>query len=654
MTAAGASPRPHRSLLVARRGTEAWIPTALAVLAEAGTQALVVASPDPVAMQAAFAAGGVDDARVEHRPFHGFAHTAGGFETEHEDPVVFVLRPVLFAPGTLDRLADGFDDARVVTVSPLSNAARHLSVPTRNTARGHQLGGIDEMTGNARLHGVLPAPGLVPTILPAGALVVVSAQHLRTLAGFAAAPDDDPATSIADMALRAGRRGFRNVVDTGAFVLRPTDLDPDLGDGLDGPGQQAWLDARHPWFRPEFEYACATETSALAVALASASAKLQGLRVLIDGSCLGHPEMGTQVQTLSLVAALARRDDVAEVAVAVPGAVPAYAEAALSTPGVRTVDVSRGWDGVGRSDVFHRPFQPEPGFDITARRAFAGRVVVTVQDLIAYQVGAYHSAEGWSAYRRAMEDVVGAADGVVVISHDTRDDVLANRLPVDEGRLFVVENGTDHLRGDEPERFPRALLDSEIAARPFLLVLGTNYAHKNRDIAIAAWQELRSRSLDLQLVLVGAAVPVGSSRLDELAQTRRGTHLPVVLPDVTSDERNWLLRHASALIYPTSAEGFGLVPFEAARFGTPCVAVPFGPLAEVNPDVPVRAASWQPAHIADAVEQLLLSPDLQQAQRAATLAAGDRYTWDRTAAGLVAAYRAVLGASPRPALAPRT
>ena len=111
------------------------------------------------------------------------------------------------------------------------------------------------------------------------------------------------------------------------------------------------------------------------------------------------------------------------------------------------------------------------------------------------------------------------------------------------------------------------------------------------------------------------------------------------LPDVTDEERNWLLRHASVVLYPTAAEGFGLVPFEAARFGTPTVAVPFGPLREVNNTAPVWSASWDPVDLADAAQALLEDPALARRQVDAVLANGARYTWSRTAEGLVKAYR---------------
>lgn len=108
------------------------------------------------------------------------------------------------------------------------------------------------------------------------------------------------------------------------------------------------------------------------------------------------------------------------------------------------------------------------------------------------------------------------------------------------------------------------------------------------------------------------------------------------------------MRHASLVLYPTSAEGFGLVPFEAAQLGTPTVFVPFGPLLELGGDqLPVRPIDWSPQALGDAAEEVLADPAVARSQVAACLKAGSQYSWSRAAAGFAAAYRTVVALPPR-------
>ena len=118
------------------------------------------------------------------------------------------------------------------------------------------------------------------------------------------------------------------------------------------------------------------------------------------------------------------------------------------------------------------------------------------------------------------------------------------------------------------------------------------------------------------------------------------------LPDVPTLARNWLLRHAAAVLYPTSAEGFGLVPNEAAVFGTPCVFVPFGPLAEIAGTTVGVAADWSADAVADAVQALVGDPQLAARQIAELRAAGAQHTWADTARLLTDAFFSVLARAP--------
>ena len=324
---------------------------------------------------------------------------------------------------------------------------------------------------------------------------------------------------------------------------------------------------------------------------------------------------------------------------------PAYARHLQHLPKVRfTPGPPADLRLLGRFDIGYRPIQPDESFDLESYRAVSRRLVVNVLDLIAYQIGAYHRApEDWLAYRAGFAAGLAQLDAVTTISHDVKEQLAREQLPIEASRVFAVPYGTEHLTGEQPAVAPAALLGTDVLTRPFLVCLGTNYSHKNRDLAVRAHNELVERGHDLDLVLVGPVVPYGSSRVDEtLARRQHDGATVVAIPDVPSAERNWLLKHAAVLLYPTSAEGFGLVPFEAAAFGTPTVHVAFGPFREIGGQAPVTARDWRPSSWADAVEQLLVDPVLAQRQVEHTRTAGETYSWAGTAEALVAVFRDLL------------
>jgi glycosyltransferase involved in cell wall biosynthesis len=107
------------------------------------------------------------------------------------------------------------------------------------------------------------------------------------------------------------------------------------------------------------------------------------------------------------------------------------------------------------------------------------------------------------------------------------------------------------------------------------------------------------------------------------------------------------MRHADLVLYPSSAEGFGFVPYEAARFGTPSIFTSFGPLKELAPDIPVSAENWSPDALAAAADVLLSDPSQARLQIESCLAAGTKYTWAATAERLTELYRNVMAIAPR-------
>jgi glycosyltransferase involved in cell wall biosynthesis len=565
-----------------------------------------------------------------------------------------VILPENFLGPALDLLAG---DVRIATVSFISNDAGLLSFPENNRPSPRLLEGHDavSLTRLLRERGPRTKPTPIPTAK--GAAVLLSETALGAAGGLTTGQATSMDYSIAEFCARTRSRGFVHLLDDTTFLARQRSpaSSPWAAETVDDmdPVERNCLHVEYP-MEVAFIHAEATSHSApLALSLRLAKAKVQGLRILVDGSYLGPHEMGTQVSMLATIDALRLRDEVHEVVVALTQPIPDYARDVMTAPKVRAEQIPLGdLTTVGHVNVAHRMIQPDMGFSVSPWKQAADVVVITFLDLIAYRIGAYHeTAEGWARYRNAIRRGAAEADAITVISDDVKLQVELERLPIDPSRLASVPFGTEHLRGDEAASIPGALLERGFVDGQFVLCLGTDYTHKNRDLALATMAELRARGWPHALVMAGPTVSDGSSRLSEtrviLGATDNLDHDVYSLPDVSSAERNWLLWHADLVLYPTSAEGFGFVPYEAARFGTPSLFINFGPLHELAPDIPVVAKDWLPTSLASSAERLLGDPALAQAQVEACLTAGATYTWAATAGDLIDLYYRVLAMPPR-------
>ena len=361
------------------------------------------------------------------------------------------------------------------------------------------------------------------------------------------------------------------------------------------------------------------------------------LWVTIDARALDGALMGTQILVLELTRALARTR-------ALRLRVLIYAERIDSDtlallrelPETEILAVEDVEETTPASAVLHRPQQAFAQDDLALAWQLGERVVISQLDLIAYRHGDYFpDPDAWEDYRRASRHGMIAAERIVVLSEHTRRELIEEGL-VGAARIRVIPPGLDHRIGEEPRR-PAAL-----GAPEFLLCLGTDYRHKNRVFALRLLAALRERH-DWQgvLVLAGTHVEHGSSReaereeLDAHPQLREAV---IELGPVTEAEKEWLMRHAAAVVYPSEYEGFGLVPFESALRGVPCLFAPQSSLAEGAAAQAATIVPWDPVQSAAAAFTLLSDPRARARHIQLLADAARELTWDRTAAAMVEVY----------------
>jgi glycosyltransferase involved in cell wall biosynthesis len=545
-----------------------------------------------------------------------------------------LIGETVVAGGWLEGLREAAaSDSLVATATALSNDAAFLSVPWRNRPyRGLPLDiTLEDAAARVRERAARVRP-LLPTALGHCVLLRRSALDL------AGAPDAalDPSAAVVDLAQRCSARGLRHVAADDVLVLHAGD-EP-RGDA--GP-EQGVVAERHPHLAPLLAEARDDVTGPLGRALTLARQAFTGRRVTIDGRSLTGFRAGTQVHTLELIAALARTGEV-RVRVLVPAGLDAAAADALAA--LEDVELLEpGAADAERDEVVHRPFQLASPADLGDLLRHGERLVVTQQDLIGHRTpGYFPSVDAWLVHRRLTREALAFADLVVFESEHARADALADDL-VTPDRARLVPIGVDHRVAPPAaeERPPAGVGD-----RPFLLCLGTTFRHKNRPFALRLLHALREQhGWDGRLVLAGPDMPDGSSVADEeawlLEHPAAAPHV-VRLAAVDEREKAWLCRHAAAVLYPTTYEGFGLVPFEAASAGTACLWAPQSSLADVLPPDLGLLVPWDAEASAGRVVELLRDEARAAAHVEAVRAAAAELTWDRAAAALLDAYDEVV------------
>jgi glycosyltransferase involved in cell wall biosynthesis len=390
-------------------------------------------------------------------------------------------------------------------------------------------------------------------------------------------------------------------------------------------------------------------SSVLPRALEAARRPRSRLWVTIDARALDATITGTQRHILELIRALAATGALCLRLVVSPDTSAASVELLRSLPGTELLPIGEVDGATPRSTIFHRPQQVFGTPDLRLALRLGERIVLNQLDLIAYRNPGYHTdATAWRSHRRVTRQALAAADRVVVSSDHTRLELISDEL-ADDVRIRIVPPGLDHPFSGEG-RQPAALaqppgapaVDREDPAG-FLLCLGTDFRHKNRVFALRLLASLRERhGWEGRLVLAGTHIPHGSSlelELDFLKEHPQLREAVIELGAIDEEEKTWLMGHTAAVVYPSVYEGFGLVPFEAALSGVPCVFASQSSLAEVLPAEAAAIVPWDPEESAARAYALLEDPAARGRHVKALVEAARRLTWSDAAEAMVEVYR---------------
>lgn len=262
-----------------------------------------------------------------------------------------------------------------------------------------------------------------------------------------------------------------------------------------------------------------------------------------------------------------------------------------------------------RGELLH--FFDTTGPLLAPRRPF----VATAHDAtIAY---GYNPLRG--GYKRRLYPwALRRARAVVAVSAFARDEVVRH-FGADRAKIHVIHSGPG-LSAPDGQITPAS------DEGPYLLYVGNLAGNKNLPFLIRAFGASETPA---RMILAGRPGE-GFDQLDaELAHSRR--RADVDLRTQASDaEIEGLYRSATALVLPSTYEGFGFTPLEAMSRGCPVVASDIPAIREISGDgallVPLEETLW-----ADALHRITADETLRAELRDRGRTTVARYSWDETA-----------------------
>jgi glycosyltransferase involved in cell wall biosynthesis len=268
---------------------------------------------------------------------------------------------------------------------------------------------------------------------------------------------------------------------------------------------------------------------------------------------------------------------------------------------------------------------------------YRGKAVTTIHDLTTTRFSnpAKNPLVYWAkqqVYKWLIKRVARKSAAVIVASRFVKQDV-AQYAKIRPAKIKVIYEAADRIK-DAPAAI------SVLANQKFLLYVGRPLPHKNLKRLMEAYSIIRNTRDSARLVLVGQR----DKLYEQHARWAQKEHIEgLVFTGFASEARlRWLYEHATAYVFPSLSEGFGLPGLEAMAHGAPVISSKATCLPEIYGEA---AEYFNPESTRDMVRVIagvLENPARRlQLKRLGSLQV-KKYSWQKTAEQTLEVYRQAL------------
>lgn len=252
--------------------------------------------------------------------------------------------------------------------------------------------------------------------------------------------------------------------------------------------------------------------------------------------------------------------------------------------------------------------------------------VLTIHDLnFLYEHS--HRPEKIKRSLRKMQRQIDSADKICAISEFVKSDVERN-LDLKGKQIEVIYNGCNikHSANLHPPKF--------VPHKPFIFSIGTITAKKNFHVLPALL-----RNNDMLLIISGITLQEDYElKIKEEAAKYGMQDRLIFTGGISENDKEWYLKHCTAFVFPSIAEGFGLPVLEAMAFGKPVFLSTATSLPEIGGDVAYYFQSFDADEMLHTFQEGMkhynqFNPQNDIKARAQT------FSWEKAAAKYMEIYR---------------
>ena len=278
--------------------------------------------------------------------------------------------------------------------------------------------------------------------------------------------------------------------------------------------------------------------------------------------------------------------------------------------------------------IYFSPHYPIP-------LGYKGKLLVTVHDV--FHLAMPKLVGGWlkRLYANLMFRFLCNKAAAIIADSDFTKQELCRLVPTEMPPIYPIHLGVDRSWFELDKK-------SSPHHKPYLVFVGNIKPNKNLATLVAAYIKILPKiSHDLILIGKKSGFITGDSEVAALAGQYPER---IIFADLVSDELlKSYVANASALVFPSLYEGFGLPPLEAMASGCPVIVSDRASLPEVCGDAAIYCNPESEIDIAEKILGLTKNEAMQDDLRQRGLKRAQQFTWERSIAQTVEVFRKLLG-----------
>ncbi len=237
-------------------------------------------------------------------------------------------------------------------------------------------------------------------------------------------------------------------------------------------------------------------------------------------------------------------------------------------------------------------------------------VVLTVHDVIFKLFPEYYTKCDRNYMNILYRLVLNSIDLIISVSECTKNDLI-RYFNIPEKKIIVVYNGIDKRFFDAKRSDGREVLKKIKLPMSYILSVGTLEPRKNILNLIKAYELIKKRGCEQELVIVGKRGWLYGEVINYINNSNFNSTIHYV-EHVTDDVLILIYQLADLFVYPSIYEGFGYPVVEAMALGIPVIINKTPALEEISNDAAVVVDAKSPYELSCAIEKLLTDKSLRE------------------------------------------